>query len=89
MDYIAYRKELVDFFTHYPHAYAAALSAGGILWRIAMDVLPLPIEQDIVQAFHPNACFSRIIGGQRYWAPHLTELEEYVIVGVYRWTECM
>ena len=87
IDYLAYRQELKDFFMCYPHTYTAALSAGGILWRIAMDVLPLPAERDITRAFHPDACLSRFIGEQEYWTPQLSESEEHVIVGVYRWAE--
>lgn len=88
VDYLAYRQELGDFFAQYPHAYAAALSAGGILWRIAMDVLPLPDEFDITRQFHPNGCVSLTVDGNRYWSPKLTQLEEEVIVGVYRWAVC-
>lgn len=88
VDYLAYRHELAAFFTHYPHAYAAALSAGGILWRIAMDVLPPPNEYDLVRQFHPNGCFSTTINGEKYWTPRLTQSEEDVIAGVYRWPVC-
>jgi len=86
-DYLAYRHELVGFFVRYPHAYAAALCAGGILWRIAVDIFPLPTEQDIVSAFHPDACLFRTVGGQIYGTPRLTSFEEQVIVGVYKWAE--
>lgn len=88
VDYLAYRQELGAFFAHYPHAYAAALSAGGILWRIAMDVLPPPHESDITRRFHPNGCTSSVINGKKYWSPKLTVLEEDVIVGVYKWAVC-
>lgn len=87
-DYLAYRQELARFFTHYPHAYAAALCAGGILWRIAMDVLPPPDVYDITRLFHPNGCFSRLINGEKYWTPQLTVREEDVISGVYKWAIC-
>jgi len=88
LDYLAYRQELASFFTQYPHAYAAALSAGGIMWRIAMDVLPLPRESDITRQFHPNGCVSLTVDGDRYWTPRLTSREEEVIVGVYKWSAC-
>ena len=88
VDYLAYRQELGAFFAHYPHAYAAALSAGGILWRIAMDVLPLPHESDITRRFHPNGCVSLTINGEKYWSPRLTLLEENLIAGVYKWAVC-
>jgi len=88
VDYLAYRQELAEFFAHYPHAYAASLSAGGILWRVAMDVLPMPHESDITRPFHPNGCISRTVGGEKYWIPKLTQLEEDVIVGVYKWAIC-
>ena len=86
-DYLFYRQDLVDFFARYPHTYTAALCAGGILWRIAMDIRPLPAERDIVRAFHSSACLFRAIGGQIYGTPKLTKVEEDVIVGVYSWTE--
>jgi len=84
-DYQAYRLDIADFFTLYPHAYAAALCSGGILWRIAIDALPLPAERQIIRPFHSRACSRRTVDGQRYWTPTLTEPEEEVIVGVYRW----
>ena len=40
MDYRTYRLDLANFFKLYPHAHAAALCAGGILWRVAVDTLP-------------------------------------------------
>jgi hypothetical protein len=88
IDYLAYRQELGDFFARYPHAYAAALCAGGILWRIAMDVLPLPRESDVTRQFNPYGCVSQTIGGSRYWTPKLTVCEEEVIVGVYKRAAC-
>lgn len=86
-DYVAYRRGLSNFFLDYPHAYAAALCAGGILWRIAMDALPPPEEQNIVRNFHRRVCSPCTISGETYWTPHLTSSEERLIVGVYRWTE--
>jgi len=86
-DYLAYRQDLVDFLRTYPHAHAAALCAGGILWRTAVDALPLPSEDGIVGPFHRTACVSRVIDGDTYWTPRLTGKEEQVLVGVYRWAE--
>jgi len=86
-DYVAYRRKLSSFFLDYPHAYAAALCAGGILWRIAMDALPPPGGQNIVRAFHKRVCSSRTVGGEVYWTPKLTTFEEHLIVGAYRWSE--
>lgn len=86
-DYFAYRHDLVDFLRAYPHAHAAALCAGGILWRTAVDVLPLPSEDAIIGPFHRDACISRVINGDTYWTPRLTSKEEQVLVGVYRWAE--
>lgn len=88
VDHLAYRQELAEFFAHYPHAYAASLSAGGILWRVALDVLPMPHESDVTRLFHPNGCISRTVGGKKYWIPKLTQLEEDVVVGVYKWAVC-
>jgi len=86
-DYFAYRHDLVDFFRTYPHAHAAALCAGGILWRTAVDVLPLPCEDAVIGPFHRAASISRKIDGDMYWTPRLTGKEERVVVGVYRWAE--
>jgi hypothetical protein len=86
-DYLAYCQDLVDLFERCPHAYVAALCAGGILWRIAVGFRPLPTEQHVVQTFHPGACVFRSIGGNIYATPTLTELEEKAIVGVYSWTK--
>jgi len=86
-DYAAYQRGLGNFFLAYPHAYAAALCAGGILWRIAMDALPPPGGQSIIRTFHKRACFSQTIGGVVYWTPQLSQYEEHFIVGVYRWAE--
>jgi len=87
IDYFAYRHDLVDFLSTYPHARAAALCAGGILWRLSVDVLALPSETDIVGPFDHHACISRNINGITYWTPRLTEQEQQVLVGVYRWAE--
>jgi hypothetical protein len=86
-DHLIYRGELATFFIEYPHAYAAALCAGGILWRIAVDVLPLPTQEAITRIFHSQTCFSRNIDGKKYWTPRLTTLEEHVVVGMYSWAE--
>lgn len=88
VDYLAYGQELADFFTHYPHAYAVALSSGGIQWRIAMDVLPEPQESDITRQFHPDVCSSLTLDGCKYWTPRLTTKEMEVVVGVYKWAIC-
>jgi hypothetical protein len=85
VDYFAYRHDLVDILQVYPHTHAAALCAGGILWRVAVDALPLPSEEAIVGPFHRAACISRTIDGVKYWTPRLLEKEEQVLVGVYRW----
>ena len=85
LDYFVYRLDMADFFKTYPHAHAAALCAGGILWRIAVDVLPLPNDYDIARPFHPIACTERIVDGRHYWTPTLTENEQQQIVGVYKW----
>ena len=85
LTYPAYRQQLRKFFIRWPHAYGAALAAGGILWRIATDVLPSPNGTDVVHPFHRNRRVSRIIGGKEYWTPSLTQLESDIIVGVYKW----
>lgn len=86
-DYFAYRHDLVDFLQRYPHAHAAALCTGGILWRVVVDVLPLPSENAMVGPFHKDVCISRMVNGVKYWTPRLTDKEEHVLVGVYRWAE--
>lgn len=85
VDYLAYRQELAVFFRRHPHAYAAAVCAGGILWRVATDVLPLPDEADIARPFYSDGCRSVAVGGKTYWSPQLSNSEQEVIVGVYRW----
>jgi hypothetical protein len=84
-DYHAYRHDLADFLSQYPHARAAALCAGGVLWRLAMDALQFTSESEVVGPFHASSCFSRVVGGETYWTPNLSTEEENVIVGVYRW----
>ena len=84
LDYSAYRQQLRQFFIRCPHAYGAALAAGGILWRIATDVLPSPNGTDVVRPFHRDRCVLSIVDGKRYWTPRLTRLEKDVVVGVYR-----
>jgi hypothetical protein len=84
-DYLAYRLEVAHFFELYPHAHVAALCSGGILWRIAVDVLPIPAESDLVHPFHEGACETLIINGRRYWSPILCLEDEEMIVGVYKW----
>jgi hypothetical protein len=84
-DYLVYRLDVADFFKSHPHAHAAALCAGGILWRIAVDTLPLPFEYEIVRSFHPRACTEYTVDNQRYWSPKLSLEEEETIVGVYKW----
>ena len=87
-DYLAYRQELAGFFAHHQHAYAAAVCAGGILWRVATDVLPLPGEADITRPFHSAGCISVAVRGKTYWSPRLTSLEEELVIGLYRWAAC-
>lgn len=84
-DYLAYRLDVAGLFRHSPHTYAAALCAGGISWRIALDVLPFPDEHQIARPFHPLACEKYTVDGRSYWAPKLTEAEEKEIAGVYMW----
>jgi hypothetical protein len=84
-DYLAYCLDAADFFKHNPHAHAAALCAGGILWRIATDALPLPTEHKIVRPFDRRVCDEHTVHGKRYWTPKLTDEEVEEIVGVYRW----
>jgi hypothetical protein len=82
IDYLAYRQELGNFFACYLHTYAATLSASGILWRIAVDVLPLPDESNITCQFHPAGCISLLVNGVKYWTPKLTVQEEEVVVAI-------
>ena len=84
-DYFTYRLEVAEFFKSNPHTHVAALCAGGILWRITVDVLPIPTEQELVRPFHPLRCDLKMIDGQRYWSPKLTEEEVETIIGVYKW----
>ena len=88
IDYLAYRHELAEFFRHCPHAYAAALSAGGIMWRLAVDVLPFPHEDDLTRPFNGMGCTSVTVNGIRYWSPKLTIREEDFIAGLFKWSTC-
>ena len=51
-DYLTYRLDVAQFFRHYPHAHVAALCSGSILWRIAIDVLPIPAESHLIRSFN-------------------------------------
>ena len=84
LSYFTYRQQLRQFFIRCPHAYGAALAAGGILWRIATDVLPSPNGTDVVRPFHRDLCVSSFIDGKEYWTPRLTGLEKDVVVGIYK-----
>lgn len=88
LTYPAYQQQLRRYFIRYPHAYGAALSAGGILWRIAMDVLPSPSGADVVRPFHRNLCVSLFVDGEEYWTPRFTLLEKDVVVGIYKRVVC-
>ena len=84
-DYLVYRLDVARFLMHNPHAHVAALCTGGILWRIAVDVLPIPTERRLAGPFHPDACYSVFLFGQQYWSPALSLEDEETIVGVYKW----
>lgn len=84
-DYLVHRLDVAQFFKLYPHAYAAALCSGGILWRIAVDASSLPAEHDLARPFHHSVCERHTVDGQPYWSPKLTEMEEHEIVGIYKW----
>jgi len=84
-DYLTYCHYVANFFRLHPHAHAAALCAGGILWRIAIDALPPPAEHQIIRPFHLGGCTQHIVNGQHYWTPTLSEGEQEKIVGVFKW----
>ena len=77
--------QLADFLSDYPHAKAVALSAGGILWRLALDVHHFTSEADVIGPFNTSCCISRTIDRETYWTPRLSDEEQNVLVGVYRW----
>ena len=84
-DYLAYRLDLVDFFKLYPHAHVAALCSGNIFWRLAIDILPIPEEYNIIRPFHPSCCDTFVFPGSgNYWTPRLNDDDEEMIAGVYR-----
>lgn len=74
--------QVAEFFKFNPHAHAAAPCTGGILWRIFIDVLPMPSEEDLLRPFHPQGCDLTMVDGQRYWSPRLTEEDKETIAGV-------
>jgi hypothetical protein len=84
-DYLAYRLDVADFFRQHSYAHVAALCGGGICWRIAVDVLPIPDERDLIRPFHIRGCRELTFRGQRYWTPVLFSQDEEIIVGVYKW----
>ena len=84
-DYLTYCLNVEVFFRLHPHAHAAALCVGGILWRIAIDALPPPAEHQIIRPFHPGGCTQHIVNGQHYWTPSLSVEEQEKIVGVFKW----
>ena len=84
-DYYAYRHDIADFLSEHPHAKAVALSAGGILWRLALDVHNFTSEADVIGPFNASCCISRTIDGETYWTPRLSDEEQNLLVGVYRW----
>lgn len=86
VDYLSYQLDLVDFFKFYPHAHVAALCSGGILWRIAVDVLPIPDVHDLIRPFPPECCEPCNISGEQYWTPCLSTFDAEMIVGVYKWS---
>ena len=84
--YPEYRQRLEKFFKQNPHAYAASLCAGGILWRIAMEILPFS-ESDVdclTGPFHHDRCRSKQVDGVEYYFPTLTIIEEGAIIGLYQ-----
>jgi hypothetical protein len=84
-DCLAHRLDVADLFKYSPHTHAAALCAGGISWRIALDLLPFPAEHQIARSFHPRVCEKYRVDGRSCWTPKLTEAEEKEIAGVYVW----
>ena len=86
VNYLWYRLEVADFLKLYPHAHTAALSAGGILWRIAVDVLPMPQERDLVRPFHPDCCDQVLVDGKQFYSPTLKEVDVEMIIGMYKWS---
>ena len=85
VDYLTYCLDVAQFFKLYPHAHVAALCSGSILWRIAIDVLPIPAEHHLIRPFHPCCCRERVIQGTRYWTPQISAVDEEIIVGMYKW----
>jgi hypothetical protein len=86
INYLWYRLEVADFLKLYPHAHIAALSAGGILWRIAVDVSPMPQERDVVRPFHPDCCDQVLVDGNTFYSPCLKEVDIEMIIGMYKWS---
>jgi hypothetical protein len=86
IDYMSYNLDVAHFFRHHPHAHVAALCTGGIVWRIAVEALPIPAEHNFIRPFHRNCCDHYIDGDQQYWSPSLAPEDVEVIVGVYKWS---
>ena len=86
INYLWYRLEVADFLKLYPHAHIAALSGGGIPWRIAVDALPIPQERDLVRPFHPDCCDQMSVDGKQFYWPRLEEEDIEMIIGMYKWS---
>ena len=84
-DRLARRLDAAGPFKYSPHAYAAALCAGGVPWRTALDALPFPDERQIARPFRPQACEKHTADGRSCWTPKLAEAGEKEAAGVRVW----
>jgi hypothetical protein len=82
-DYKAYISRLKTFFLERPHVVAAALSRGGIAWRIAREVLGMDSAVDAILGVYPEVGSSVNTRQGRYWFHEPHEGEWFYLVGGY------
>ena len=82
-DYRAYMSRLVTFFNERPNVVAAALSRGGIAWRIVVEVLGIKGSvEELMDTLPEQRCSVKTSQGTR-WCHELDEGEWFYLVGGY------
>jgi hypothetical protein len=82
-DFRAYRSRLASFFLDRPYVVAAALSRGGIAWRIALEVIGDENTIDTLLDTHPDQRCPVKVNQGSYWCHELDEGEWFYLVGGY------
>jgi hypothetical protein len=82
-DFRAYRSRLASFFLDRSYVVAAALSRGGLAWRIALEVLGDENTIDRLLDTHPDQRCPVKVNQGSYWCHELDEGEWFYLVGGY------